>query len=155
MSLISTIQPLSPVTKTQRDAPNLSPPPADRPAPPSPASGGSAVGGLAPAELSLARMAIPPVMASRGTNATSDTRPGAEGRNGAAPDTSQDARETTEEERRAAAAERGLIQKELMSRIPVPVDAIPKLTGDLETLRQMDAKDTERTVGLATADREA
>lgn len=46
--------------------------------------------------------------------------------------------------RLAEAAERSLIQKEMLARIPVPIEAIPKLSSDLEQLRKIE-QDSDQT----------
>ncbi|MGB3408164.1 MAG: hypothetical protein WBA67_11790 [Jannaschia sp.] len=96
--------------------------------------------GTAPGEMTAMAMRVPPVTDGRAANGTSPARPGAEGL--AALDLSRaekQARTEAQARRDAEAAERKLLQKEVMSRIPVPIDAIPKLTGDVEQVRRIAA----------------
>jgi hypothetical protein len=41
----------------------------------------------------------------------------------------------------AEALERRLLERELLARIPVPPEAIPKLAGDVETIRRIEPRD--------------
>lgn len=95
--------------------------------------------GKTAAEATVTAARIPPVTASRTANGTSAARTGAEGR--ALAEDVQNDLETRQDiadaqaKRDADEALRKVIQKEVLSRIPVPVEAIPKLTGDVETVR--------------------
>lgn len=100
-------------------------------------------GGTTAGETTQAQSRIPPVIATRAANAGSDARPGGEGQDAQArpdPAIRVDAEEARARQE-AEAVRRKLIQKELLARIPVPVEAIPKLTGDVEQVRSIDAQE--------------
>lgn len=111
----------------------------------------AATGGGAPAERTKApeaKRAVPPTARIRDTNAASGPRPGADGDDSVAiareaPD--DQARIDAESEARehymrrdAEAARDRLISQEIMSRIPVPVAALPRLTAD--AMRMTDGR---------------
>ena len=101
----------------------------------------ASAGGTAPAEMSMTASRLPPVTASRASNAATSARTGGEGRADATQDRTQ-ADEDAAAKSAEVEAQRKLILKELMSRIPVPVDAIPKLTGDVEVMRTIGEPET-------------
>ncbi len=107
------------------------------------AAGGS-TGGGATAETTQTASRVPPVIAARVVSSAAAPRSGGEGRPTPEADAAEaGARAATEaaESRRDAEQARKLVLQEVMSRIPVPVEAIPKLTGDVEVLRSIDARD--------------
>ncbi len=104
----------------------------------------SAVGGSTAAETTLAASRIPPVLSSRPTNASTTARSGAEGRPSPEMDVEALLAEGEPDVDAAEMLEKvenmRLAAKEALSRIPVPIEAIPKLTGDLETIRSIPEK---------------
>ncbi|MDB2407344.1 hypothetical protein N9W17_02275 [Jannaschia sp.] len=90
-------------------------------------------GGAAVGETTQTGARIPPVREARAINASSASRPGADGRTSLA-QSALDGIAKQEEE----AALRVVLQKEILARIPVPVEALPKLAGDLEEVRSLD-----------------
>lgn len=87
-------------------------------------------------EITQTALRVPPVTAARRTNASTTARDGGEGR--ADPEASA----TSDAEAHARAMEEALrrkaLRREMMELIPVPVEAIPKLTGDLEVMRSIE-----------------
>ncbi|MEM8848852.1 MAG: hypothetical protein AAGE03_02340 [Pseudomonadota bacterium] len=83
---------------------------------------------------------IPPVQPVPAVTATSDSRPGHDGR--PAPDTAQNEKLQAREAEEARRAANEALQEALV-RIPVPVGSIPKLSGDLETIRSIETPEAE------------
>ncbi|TFL16607.1 hypothetical protein [Jannaschia formosa] len=111
-------------------------------APPTGNAAQAATGGAAPGETTQTASRIPPVTETRTVNATTAARPGADGRaDPAEADREDAARREDAAKREEEAALRDLLRKELLSRIPVPVAAIPKLAGDVEQVRAIGERD--------------
>ena len=119
----------------------LTPPPSRKTGEPASASsrpvgaGEGRTGGTSAAEATRTAQRIPVVTGARAANAASPARPGAEGR--PLPE------EDSAAERDRDLAERRLARQELLSRIPVPAEAIPKLGGDVETLRTIERREAK------------
>lgn len=98
--------------------------------------------GTTSAETTQTNQQVAPVTASRSTNASSTARSGGEGSTAIDEQARLDAafgKDLTEAQARRYAEEtqRKLIQKEILSKIPVPVEAIPKLGNDVESVRSL------------------
>ncbi|MEM7641452.1 MAG: hypothetical protein AAF366_02880 [Pseudomonadota bacterium] len=110
--------------------------PALRPAEGAPAKPGAV------AETTAAKSQIPPVQPVIAVTGASAARPGHDGR--ATPETADDDKASADA-REAEAARRAASEalQEALARIPVPVESIPKLSGDLEMIRSIGAPQTE------------
>ncbi|MDB2407343.1 hypothetical protein N9W17_02270 [Jannaschia sp.] len=93
----------------------------------------------APAESTQTASQVPAVTSARATNASADARPGADG---SATDASQRlesafATDISEAQarREAEGLQQDLMQREVLSLIEVPSDAVPKLADAVETVR--------------------
>ncbi|MEM7711922.1 MAG: hypothetical protein AAF264_14485 [Pseudomonadota bacterium] len=89
-------------------------------------------------EMTAAASRIPPVQRSLGVTAMSTSRSGHEGR----PDPAADKKAA--DDARQAEEDRRLTQQtlqETLARLPVSVKSIPKLSGDLETIRSIESPD--------------
>ncbi|GIT90738.1 hypothetical protein JANAI62_11930 [Jannaschia pagri] len=111
-----------------------------------PSGAANASGGSSAAETTQTNSQIAPVTASRASNAPSSGRPGSDGK------TSVDSPQTADHldiafrpdlneddaRRYAQAAQQRLITQELLSRIPVPLEAIPALTNEVGKVRDLE-----------------
>ena len=117
---------------------------ANRPAP------ATSAAGTAPAEMTQTARQIPPVTGSPGANGSASNRPGADGR-------ADNAAEAAARQRDAE-DERRLELREMLARLPVPIEAIPKLGGDVAQLRQIETSaggsDADAPPTEASAERE-
>lgn len=139
MSLLSSIAPVQAATAASQGAQRSTAP---QPATPDQRTSAAAqprgdatprAGGTTAGEMAQTASRIPPVTAARQSNAAATTRAGRDGRN--APEAAREAQDQARAEEEMA--RRRTLLKEMMERIPVPVEALPKLGGDIEVVRSI------------------